>query len=77
MNEDYQVKNDEIQKTLKDMGTTIGGALPKGWGFTLMLFNFGEGGNPGDAMFYISNAERSTMIESMEEFITKQKEETL
>lgn len=37
-------------------------------GFTLLLFTLGEGG----WMTYISNSERESMIEAMQEFIAKQ-----
>lgn len=59
---------DGIAPMLRDIGGRIGAALPPGYGFNLMIFNFGEGGN----MFYISNGERSDMIKAMREFIQKQ-----
>lgn len=67
--EDYQVKNNQIEKILKKIGHKIGDLLPQGWGFTLLIFNFGEKGN----LFYISNAKREDMIKTMQEFIDKNK----
>lgn len=43
-----------------------------GYGFCLLVFDFGESGR----MNYISNAERESMIEAMQEFIDKHKEQT-
>jgi hypothetical protein len=63
----FEVFNEEIEIKLKEIGHFIGDTLPEGWGFTLLLFSFGEGGST----FYISNAERASMIEAMKEFIKK------
>ncbi len=63
----YEVFNEEIEVTLKEIGHLIGGKLPKGWGFNLMLFDFGKKGS----MFYIANAERQDVINQMKEFIAK------
>jgi len=43
---------------------------PPGYGFNLLVFSFGDGGN----MFYTSNAQRETMIQAMQEFIAKFRE---
>lgn len=66
--EDFEIKNDEIQKILKDLGNSIARILPKGWGFNLLIFNFGKKG----AMFYLSNADRKDMIAAMKEFISNE-----
>lgn len=65
----YEAFNEEIEVLLKEIGHLIGGKLPKGWGFNLMLFDFGNKGN----LFYISNAERQDVIKTMREFIKKYK----
>src|SRR4029077_4314388 len=59
---------DQIAGQMRDLGERIGEGLPPGYGFLLMIFNFGEGGN----MFYISNGEREDMMKAMREFIQKQ-----
>jgi hypothetical protein len=64
----YEVRNAEVEVLLRDIGKIIGNRLPEGWGFTLLLFSFGEGGD----LFYISNAQRDDMIRCMREFIAKQ-----
>ena len=68
--EQYEVKNKPIQDLLKALATLIAHAMPKDWGFTLMLFKYGPEGD----LFYISSAVREDMIKTMEEFIKKQKE---
>jgi hypothetical protein len=67
--EEFDVENAEIRKLLNDIGHGIGEQLPKGWGMCLLLFTYGERGD----MFYISNAERGTMIKALQEFIREQK----
>lgn len=64
----FERKNEDIAKLMRDIGTIINNQMPDGWGFTLMLFEFGENGS----MFYISKSERSDMIKVMKEFIARQ-----
>lgn len=66
---DFEVENEELRSLLNTLGRTIGTNLPKGWGFTLLLFSFGDDG----ATFYISNASRDTMIPALQEFVDEQK----
>lgn len=58
----------EIRPLLNDLGVRIGSELPNGWGFNLMLFEFGEAGS----VFYISSANREEVITLMREFIKRQ-----
>lgn len=65
----YTTKDAETMKpVLQDLGQRIGDALPEGWGFTLLLYEFG----PGGSLFYISNAQRADVLASMAEFIRRQ-----
>lgn len=66
-NKRYEVDLPEIQEILTALADSINEKLPEGWGFNLLLFNFG----PDGLMFYISNAQRETMIKAMEEFLQK------
>lgn len=66
--QEFEVHHPEVEKIMKDIGKMIGPLMPKGFGFTLMVYSFGEGGS----MFYISNAERDDMLKAMGEFIEKQ-----
>lgn len=65
----FQVRNEQIEKTLRAVAEKIKAILPKGWGFTLMLFDYTD--TPGGSMFYISSAGREDMINAMKEFIAK------
>lgn len=71
---DYQVKNDEIEAVIRRLGDMLGSHMPDGWGFTLLIYDYGEKtGEAGkDAIFYISSADRADMILTMKEFIKKQ-----
>lgn len=69
----FKVFNEGIEITLKEIGEGIGGALPEGWGFTLLLFDFN---NSADGqLFYTSNGERKDVVKMMEEFIKLAKKE--
>lgn len=74
-NRDYQIFNEEIEFKLKEIGDFIGGNLPEGWGYTLLLFDF----NAGGSLFYAANANREDILAMMKEFIAlnerKNKEE--
>lgn len=67
--EEFEINDDELRTLLNEVGHSIGDRLPSNWGFCLLLFSY----EPG-ATFYISNAERGTMITALQEFIRKQKE---
>lgn len=63
----YEVRNEAAEKMLNEIGEALREACPPGFGFSLLVFSFGEGGD----MFYTSNAERETMCQAMQEFIAK------
>jgi hypothetical protein len=65
----FEVRNEEAEAKLKDIGRTIKATLPEGFGFALFIFSYK--GAPDGSMFYVSSAERSTMIAAMREFIQK------
>jgi hypothetical protein len=62
----YEVRNPEVEKTLKNLGRLLKETMPPGYGFTLMMFGY-----KNDEMFYMSSAEREDMIKVMREFIEK------
>ena len=66
-NAHYEIENTEIEGVLKDIGGKIGSRLPKGWGFTLAIASYGKDGST----FYISNVERSSAMEMLQELIPK------
>lgn len=64
--------NEQVEFALRETAEFIKstGRLPKGMGFVLLMFDFGDKGN----MFYISDAQRDDVLKSMQEFIDKNKE---
>lgn len=66
----YEVRNEEIEKELHRIGEEIKKGVPKGWGFTVMMF---DTNTDSGSMFYISTANRDDMIKAMEEFISNNK----
>lgn len=66
----FEVRDEQAEKMLREIGQLLRSACPKGYGFNLLIFSFGEGGN----MFYASNAQREDMIRAMQEFIQKHRE---
>jgi len=66
----FEVRDEKAEAMLKEIGMLLKAACPPGYGFNLLVFSFGEGGN----MFYTSNARREDMIRAMQEFIAKFRE---
>lgn len=65
---DYRVPvPDNIKKKLNDIGGIIGESLPEGWGFGLLIFQFGAKGT----MAWITNGGREDMILAMKDFIAQ------
>jgi len=56
-----------LREELKAYGRALKNSMPKGWGFTLLMFTYGAGGS----MMYLSSAQRGPMIESLKELIAK------
>ena len=63
----YEVRDAAAEKVLNEIGQLLREAMPKGYGFNLLIFSYGEGGN----MFYTSSARREDVIAAMREFIGK------
>jgi hypothetical protein len=63
----FEVRNAEVETKLKDIGKMLRESMPAGYGFTLLISSYGEGGS----LFYISSCERESMIATMREFIAK------
>jgi hypothetical protein len=63
-----------LENACNSLAEAVQGALDSigaNYGFTLMLFHFGEGGH----LTYISNAQREDMILAIKEFLVKQGEQ--
>lgn len=68
----FTVENAKLKKILRQLAGSIAARLPTGWGFTLLLFEYGEKGS----LFYISNAQRADMVRTMKEFIARNEWQT-
>jgi len=66
----FEVRNAVVEEKLREIGRMLKDSMPPGFGFTVLIFSFNEGGGLG-SMFYLSSAERDTMIAAMREFIQK------
>ena len=65
---DYEIRNPEIEQLLRDVGHKLAELMPPGYGFTLLIYGFGESKD----LFYLSNANRQDMLKALREFIAKQ-----
>ena len=66
----YEVRNEQIEQLLRDLGHFLKDAMPPGYGFSLLIFGF----SPSQEMFYLSSAQREDMIRTRQEFIAKFRE---
>lgn len=64
----YEVHHATAERILRETARRIKDSMPPGFGFTLLVFDYGKDGN----LFYVSSARREDMIETMKEFIRKQ-----
>ena len=57
-----------VEAQAAELAGVIQSALPKGLGFALFVFNFGDGGH----LAYMSNAQREDMIKAVKEWLARQ-----
>ena len=59
-------KNNELVKSkLQRIARKVDEELPSGYGFAVLVFNFGEGKD--NEIMYVSNADRQDIVKAMEE----------
>jgi len=65
----------ELEGLAGEIGRLLATAIPKssGFGFSLLVFDLGDKGH----MTYVSNANRSDMIEAMKELIIRMETDTV
>ena len=56
---------EEAERTMQSLARVVGNMTPKGWGFAVLCFSFGENG----FMNWVSNAERQDMIKALKEMV--------
>jgi hypothetical protein len=57
-----------IEKHLRDVGDAIAEDMPKGWGFTLFMFEYG----PGGTTVYLSTAKREDMLRELRDWLDRE-----
>lgn len=67
MKPQFEVRNEEVEKKLNEIGGSLRERMPKGFGFVLLIAEFGEAGS----MFYTANCNRQDVCNMMREFIEK------
>lgn len=66
----YEIRHPEIELLIRRLGQHVHAALPEGWGFTLLLFEYGQHGQ----LFYISSAQRADVCGVMRQWLQKEAE---
>lgn len=61
--------NEIVKSKMKIIAKKVDEELPKGYGFVVLAFNFGEGKD--NEMMYVSNANRLDIVAAMKEWIKK------
>ena len=60
----------EMERSAREIGGLVGGAVPEGVGFALHLWSIGEGG----WATFVSNVDRDDHINALRELIAKHEE---
>lgn len=63
----FEVRNEAVEKQLKEIGEHLRSVMPEGFGFVLLIASYGDGGST----FYTSSCERDSVVAMMREFIQK------
>jgi hypothetical protein len=64
---DHGPIEDEVRAQMNGIAEVLAGVMPENWGFTLLMFEFGNVDN--GRMNYISNAPREDMITALKELV--------
>ena len=73
MENEFEVRDAKAEAVLARIGDSLRECMPKGYGFMLMIFSYGAGGN----LFYASSGKRDDVVRMMQEFIAKQEQEPM
>jgi hypothetical protein len=74
--ERYQVRNEEIERALRTLGTLVDEEAPEGWAWGLFLVPFGENKPAPEgigSVFWISNGDRDGMVDAIQGWIDEHK----
>lgn len=73
--ERYQVRNEELERALRTLGTLIDDETPEGWAWGLFLVPFGthDAAPKGKgSVFWMSNADRADMLRVVKSWLADQ-----
>lgn len=62
-----EINKEEMKDFAQYLGAKISNIMPEGWGFTLLLFEYGDSGN----LVYLSSANPEDMVKAMQEFLER------
>ncbi len=62
LDSDFEVRNAEVEEHLRKIAGVLGTALPKGCGFTVFIYEYGD----DKSLFYISSGDRDGNIKALE-----------
>ena len=65
-------REQQASNMLQEIARDINKKLPENFGFTLLAYEFGD--DNGRKMLYVSNSDREDIVNAMQEFITKTKD---
>jgi hypothetical protein len=63
----YEIDNPEAKEAMMRIAKLVAPMLPKGFGFSLFVFAYEK-----EDFFWISSAERPSMIKALKEFIQRE-----
>lgn len=67
--ENLKELQEQVKSKMQGIAKNVEAQLPKGFGFVVLTFPFGE--NEGNLLMYASNADREDVCKAMKEFIQK------
>jgi hypothetical protein len=68
--DDFKARDEFAEKLMRDLAGRLNRIVPRDtYGFTLLIFEWGEDGN----LFYASTAQREHMLKALEKFIEKER----
>lgn len=68
----YEVRNTEVEIILEKIGKLLKRSMPRGWGFTVLLFDYSKPGKDASQLFYLSSAPKADTIKTMIQFVEQQ-----
>src|SRR6266481_1712197 len=58
-------EGERVKSRMQEIGRHVNSRIPKGWGFVVLCFTYG----PGGEMHYVASSERLDIVQAMREWI--------